>query len=135
MELKSLSLVELKKLKARLDKEIAKRALSEKKKVLKEFKALTKAHGIDITEIIKVDGRNGRRKSHGVARKRSVKRAVSVKYQHPENPKLTWTGRGKKPKWLHEWLAAGGSLESLVINQAAATPADQPSASAGAAAV
>lgn len=25
-----------------------------------------------------------------------------VKYQHPENPELKWSGRGKTPKWLEE---------------------------------
>lgn len=27
-----------------------------------------------------------------------------VKYRHPENPELKWTGRGRQPKWLEEAL-------------------------------
>ena len=28
---------------------------------------------------------------------------VKVKYRHPENPELEWTGRGRKPKWVEAW--------------------------------
>lgn len=37
------------------------------------------------------------------------------KYRHPENPDLTWTGRGRKPGWIAEALEAGKSLEDLAI--------------------
>jgi DNA-binding protein H-NS len=34
-------------------------------------------------------------------------RAPAVaKYRHPENPALTWSGRGRKPQWFVEALAA-----------------------------
>jgi DNA-binding protein H-NS len=26
---------------------------------------------------------------------------------------MTWTGRGKQPAWVQEWLAAGNGLEEL----------------------
>nr|WP_237168693.1 H-NS histone family protein [Paracoccus shandongensis] len=37
------------------------------------------------------------------------------KYRHPENPDLTWTGRGRKPGWIGEALEAGKSLDDFVI--------------------
>ncbi|SFB17879.1 DNA-binding protein H-NS [Poseidonocella pacifica] len=37
------------------------------------------------------------------------------KYRHPENPEKTWTGRGRKPGWVTEWLAAGKDIEDLAI--------------------
>ncbi|ANT62874.1 hypothetical protein AYJ57_20525 (plasmid) [Salipiger sp. CCB-MM3] len=37
------------------------------------------------------------------------------KYAHPEQPSETWTGRGRKPKWVEAHLAAGGDLEELAI--------------------
>ena len=40
-----------------------------------------------------------------------------IKYQHPENPNLSWTGKGPKPKWMREWLAGGGSEEALSVNE------------------
>lgn len=37
------------------------------------------------------------------------------KYANPENPSDTWTGRGRKPKWLEERLAAGDDQEEFLI--------------------
>lgn len=37
------------------------------------------------------------------------------KFVHPENPALTWTGRGRQPAWIKEGLAAGKSLKDFAI--------------------
>ena len=38
-------------------------------------------------------------------------------YRNPCNSAETWTGRGRKPKWVREALARGVRLEDLAINQ------------------
>ena len=38
-------------------------------------------------------------------------------YRNPRNSAETWTGRGRKPRWLREALAQGVRLEDLAINQ------------------
>ncbi|WP_337881835.1 ribosome modulation factor [Chromobacterium haemolyticum] len=40
----------------------------------------------------------------------------AVRYQHPDDPRMTWTGRGRKPAWVQAWLDAGGTLEQLDAN-------------------
>ena len=35
--------------------------------------------------------------------------------RHPEDGALTWSGRGRQPKWVAEFLAKGGKIESLAI--------------------
>jgi DNA-binding protein H-NS len=40
---------------------------------------------------------------------------VKVKYRHPENVELEWTGRGRKPKWVEAWVANGGSIDNLLV--------------------
>ena len=37
------------------------------------------------------------------------------KYAHPENPSITWTGKGRQPNWVKEHLSKGGKLEDLSI--------------------
>jgi DNA-binding protein H-NS len=32
---------------------------------------------------------------------------------HPKYGTVTWAGRGRKPKWLVEYLANGGTLEEI----------------------
>lgn len=39
----------------------------------------------------------------------------SIKYRNTDNNEETWTGRGRKPTWLVEALAAGRDLESFAI--------------------
>ncbi|MCK7594020.1 H-NS family nucleoid-associated regulatory protein [Pseudomarimonas salicorniae] len=42
-------------------------------------------------------------------------RTVAPKYRNPDDPAQTWTGRGKRPRWVQAQLDAGKSLESLEI--------------------
>lgn len=39
----------------------------------------------------------------------------SIKYRNTENSEETWTGRGRKPTWLVEALAAGKDLEDFAV--------------------
>jgi len=38
-----------------------------------------------------------------------------AKYRHPENPALTWSGRGRKPLWFVEALSSGKTAEDMAI--------------------
>jgi DNA-binding protein H-NS len=44
-----------------------------------------------------------------------VKRYVAPKYRNPINHLQTWTGRGKQPHWVRDAIAAGKSLDDLLI--------------------
>ena len=45
----------------------------------------------------------------------SGKRAASTKiYRHPENPTLTWSGRGRKPSWFAAHVDAGKNPDDLL---------------------
>lgn len=75
------------------------RDIAEQKGV--DFEAVMRAHfGIDETS----DGQKKRAK-------------VPPKYKHPENPSLTWSGRGRHPTWFKEYVEAGGSSDDLLIEK------------------
>src|SRR5271166_3777228 len=40
---------------------------------------------------------------------------VLPKYQNPAVPSETWSGRGKRPRWLVSALNAGGTIEDFEI--------------------
>jgi DNA-binding protein H-NS len=42
-------------------------------------------------------------------------RTVAAKYANPDNPSETWTGRGRKPRWLTAKLKEGGKLDKFLI--------------------
>jgi len=44
-----------------------------------------------------------------------AKMPVLPKYADPTNAAQTWSGRGRKPKWVQKHLDDGGSLDDLLI--------------------
>ncbi|MGB0847683.1 MAG: H-NS family nucleoid-associated regulatory protein [Thiolinea sp.] len=46
---------------------------------------------------------------------RKLRKPVAPKYRHPEDSSMTWTGRGRRPRWVDECLDNGQSLEDLAI--------------------
>jgi DNA-binding protein H-NS len=42
---------------------------------------------------------------------------VYPKYQNPEEPSETWSGRGKQPRWLTAALRTGHKIEEFVIRK------------------
>jgi DNA-binding protein H-NS len=48
--------------------------------------------------------------------------SVAPKYRNPENPSETWAGRGLTPRWLAAALKSGKKLEHFSIAQTAKQP-------------
>jgi len=40
---------------------------------------------------------------------------VLPKYQNPNEPSETWSGRGKQPRWLTAALKTGHTIEDFII--------------------
>lgn len=40
---------------------------------------------------------------------------AAAKYRNPENPEQTWSGRGRKPQWIHDALTSGADISDLEI--------------------
>lgn len=104
MELKDLSLDELKKLLVAIPVEINRREKAERAQALKDLEALAVARGFTLADL--VDGA----KHVSKAREPAV-----AKYRNPEDHSKTWTGRGNRPKWLKTFVARGGKLDDLKI--------------------
>lgn len=102
MDLSKLSLAELKNIQAQLPKEIASRQKEEKAKLLKELEAMAYARGFDLAELVR-------------ATEKKERTAIAVKYRNPTNSNLTWSGRGRKPIWVAEFLQNGGTLEQISV--------------------
>lgn len=41
-----------------------------------------------------------------------VRSTAAVRYKQGDN---TWTGRGKQPRWLAEYIAKGGNLSDVLV--------------------
>ena len=102
LDLNSLSLKELKELQSQIAKAIASFEERQKKKALAELEDKAREMGFSLSELT---GTTGRRK----------RAPAAPKYANPADPSQTWTGRGRKPKWMVEALAAGKSPEDMLI--------------------
>ena len=97
-----LSLEDLKKLQKQVGKAIGDFEIKRRNDALKAIEAKAKEHGFTLSEL------SGKAKAKP--------KASPPKYRHPENPSVTWSGRGRQPGWIKEGLAAGKSLEDYAIN-------------------
>lgn len=46
-----------------------------------------------------------------------VKNKAPIKYRHPKNPELKWTGRGKRPHWVRQYEEQGGSITDCLVSR------------------
>jgi DNA-binding protein H-NS len=44
---------------------------------------------------------------------------VEPKFRHPEDPSRTWSGRGRQPQWVVEFLSAGRAIDDFRILETA----------------
>jgi len=42
-------------------------------------------------------------------------KAGEIRFRNPANPAQTWTGRGKRPRWLRQALEQGASLDDFTV--------------------
>ena len=106
MDISSLTVVELKSILEKIPGEIKRREKEEKKRIRQELEELAAKSGYSLDELLGESTEKKTRKSGG---------AVAVKYRHPQDVSLAWTGRGRQPKWIGVFLAAGGSMDQLKV--------------------
>lgn len=109
MDISKLTTKELQDLLKRIPEEINKRQQQEKSKLLDDITQIASKRGYSIRELI------GKAPRSVKGTKARARKPVAVKYRHPQQANLTWTGRGRKPHWVTEWLAKGKKMEALVV--------------------
>lgn len=51
--------------------------------------------------------------------------AAAVRYRNPNDAMQTWTGRGRQPKWISDWIESGKRLEQLETDPTIAAEQDE----------
>ncbi|MFN6951148.1 MAG: H-NS family nucleoid-associated regulatory protein [Albidovulum sp.] len=102
IDLDSLSLKELKNLQSQVSERIANYEQRRKQEALAALEEKAREMGYSLSELLAV----------APARKR---RAGQAKYANPDDRSQTWSGRGRRPRWVEAALKAGKSLDDLLI--------------------
>lgn len=108
-DLSTLSLHDLKKLETRIAQEIVQRQSSTKKALLKRFDQMARTEGFTLESLL----RDALPAFRTVSKAAQPKTAVPIRYRHPSDSELAWSGRGPQPQWMKTYLAHGGALTAL----------------------
>jgi DNA-binding protein H-NS len=103
MDLDHFSLKELKDLQSRVARAITTFEERKRKEAMAAVEESARSLGFSISELFGTST---------ASRKRSP---GAPKYANPANPSETWTGRGRKPRWVEAALKQGKSLDDLSI--------------------
>jgi DNA-binding protein H-NS len=101
MDLSNMSVGDLRNLQEQIKSEMKKREHQEVAKAREQILAIAQSVGVPLKDLIG----NGARKTGTVA----------VRYRHPNNTAQQWTGRGRQPKWVKEWVDGGKTMDALRV--------------------
>lgn len=104
-DLANLGLKELKQLAVKVEKEIS--ARTSRSALRKRFEAMAEAEGVSLETLVGKGDTSAPQASAPATRK------APMKFVHPSNRKLAWSGRGSRPAWVRVWLEHGGSMDAL----------------------
>ena len=104
IDLSTLSIEELTGLSKDIEKAIQKKSVENLKEARAAAEAAAKKYGLTLNEVLKPA-------SGG----KPVSKKLPPKYRHPENPEITWSGKGRQPGWYRDAITAGTKAEDLAI--------------------
>ena len=77
-----------------------------------------KAEGYTLEELFGMSGNRGAKAAAKPSSRAGRKLGkVAPKYRNPANPKETWTGRGKHPRWMAALIAKGKKADDFLIKK------------------
>ena len=99
INIESMSLAELKAVQKKVEKAIVTFEDRARKEALAAIEAKAREFGFSLNDLTKGAG----------------KKKAPAKYRNPDNPDQTWSGRGRKPGWFADAIAAGRDIGEFEI--------------------
>lgn len=99
-DLETMDRKQLEKLRSDVDKAIESLEGRRKAEARKAAEEMAKSHGYSLDDLVT---------------KEKPTRKSAPKYRNPEDPRQTWTGRGRQPGWIKDAMADGRPMEDFAI--------------------
>ena len=103
IDLSDLSLKDLKQLQKDVAKALDSFGTRKKSEALSVLEAKAQEFGFSLADLM------------GVITPRKSPGPAGAKYRHPENPEITWSGRGRQPAWFKAVVNAGQAAETMAV--------------------
>jgi len=103
ISLEKMSRKDLLELRDQVEKALKNAEKRERKEALKAAEKAAAEFGFSLSELAS----DGSKSSKGMK--------AAAKYKNPANPEQTWSGRGRKPQWVHDALKSGADISDLEI--------------------
>ncbi|KFI06265.1 H-NS family nucleoid-associated regulatory protein [Massilia sp. BSC265] len=110
MDLSNMSVGDLRNLQEQIKQEMKAREAQEVQKAREQILAIAQSVGVPLKDLLATGGRGAAGKGNS-----TKGNTVAVRYRHPDNASQQWTGRGRQPKWVKEWVEGGKSLDKLRV--------------------
>ncbi|MEL6645816.1 MAG: H-NS histone family protein [Pseudomonadota bacterium] len=103
-DLSQMSLKELETLAKDVEKAIEKKISDNLKEARAAAESAARKYGLSLDEVL------------GTQRKtKAPAKSLPPKYRHPDDAKITWSGKGRQPGWFRDAIASGKTSEDLLI--------------------
>jgi DNA-binding protein H-NS len=101
LNLEKMSVSELRALQDSIKSALKKREQEELTKAREQILAIAQSVGVSVKDLIGTGAR--------------VKNSVAMQYRNPADATQQWSGRGRQPKWVKEWVESGKSLDAARV--------------------
>jgi DNA-binding protein H-NS len=105
MDLSQLSVPELKQMQQNVKNAMEEKEKQAKDKARNDILRIAQEAGVSVKDLM--GGGSLKFKADG--------KKAPVKFQHPDNASLKWTGRGRQPVWFKEWQESGKPIDLLNV--------------------
>ena len=97
---------------AELAKQIEEVRRNEVSRAIQQVQEIVQEYGLGLEEVF--PGFKSSKPARATSGARTTK--SEIRFRNPQNPSIGWSGKGRKPLWIVEGLAAGKSLQDFAVS-------------------
>jgi len=97
---------------AELAKQIEEVRRNEVSRAIQQVQEIVQEYGLSLEEVF--PGFKTSKPARATSGARTTK--SEIRFRNPQNPSIGWSGKGRKPLWIVEGLAAGKSLQDFAVS-------------------
>ena len=124
MDLSKMSSADLRNLQEQLKRELKQRESHDRAAALKEIAAIADTVGVPLKDLVAGFGAGANAGNSGSGSggggsggkgRGGRTGSVAPRYRNPADVTQQWTGRGRQPKWVKEWVDGGQDIAGLKV--------------------